>query len=52
MERFNYSSLAKAKAESVELLYLMECASWGYEMDKKEQTELDQSELNSRNGGE
>jgi hypothetical protein len=45
MERFNYRSIAAAEAESARILYLMECASWGYEMDRKEQAEIDQDEI-------
>lgn len=45
MERFNYQSLAAVMAESAELLYLMECASWGYEMDKQEQAQADDDEI-------
>lgn len=48
MERFNYQSIAAVMAESSELLYLMECASWGYEMDRKEQAEQDDIEARQR----
>ena len=43
MERFSYQSLAAAKAESTELLYLLECASFGRQQDELEK--LEQKEM-------
>jgi hypothetical protein len=42
MERFNYPNLAAVQAESAEILYLLECESYGRKRD--EQEELDQRE--------
>lgn len=39
MERFNYPSLAAARAESAEILQLLEFESWGYKKDEAEQLE-------------
>ena len=36
MERFNYPNLAAVYAEDAELLYLLECESYGYKRDEKE----------------
>lgn len=40
MERFNYPNLAAVMAESTEVVYLMECESYGRKRD--EQEELDE----------
>lgn len=37
MERFNYQNLAAVRAESAEMLYLMECASYGRQRDEEEE---------------
>ncbi len=37
MERFNYPNLAAAKAESAELLYFLECESYGRRRDEEEE---------------
>lgn len=42
MERFNYPNLAAVKEESAEILYLLECESYGRRRD--EQEEMDQRE--------
>jgi hypothetical protein len=42
MERFNYPNLAAVDAENVEILYLLECESYGRRRD--EQEELDEQE--------
>lgn len=40
MERFNYPNLAAVRKESTELIYLLECESYGRKRD--EQEELDE----------
>lgn len=54
MERFGYPSLAAVKAESTELLYLLECESYGFKRDEKEQLEqqLEQQTAALENVGE
>lgn len=52
MERFNYPNLAAVRAESVELLYLLECESYGRRRDEEEEMEereleAEQAELNA-----
>lgn len=42
MERFNYPNLAAVMAEDAEILYLLECESYGRRRD--EQEELDEKE--------
>lgn len=39
MERFNYPNLAAVEAEDLRILYLLECESWGRQMDDKEELE-------------
>lgn len=39
MERFNYPTLADVKAESAELIYLLECESYGRKQDEQEELE-------------
>lgn len=39
MERFNYPNLAAVQAESTELLYLLECESFGRKQDEQEEME-------------
>ena len=45
MERFNYQSIAAVMAEEAELLYLLECESWGYKLDEKEKLAQQEAEL-------
>jgi hypothetical protein len=47
MERFNYPNLEAAKAESAELLYLLECESYGRRRDDEEEMEQHQAEAES-----
>lgn len=44
MERFNYPNLDAVKAESAEILYLMECASYGRQRDDEEEMERHKEE--------
>lgn len=44
MERFGYQSLDAVKAESAELLYLLECASYGRHQDEIEKLEKQEAE--------
>lgn len=37
MERFNYPNLAAVKEEDVEILYLLECESYGRRRDDEEE---------------
>lgn len=39
MERFNYPNLAAVLEEDAEILYLLECESYGYKRDEKEHME-------------
>lgn len=39
MERFNYPNLAAVAAESMELIYLLECESFGRKQDEQEEIE-------------
>jgi hypothetical protein len=50
MERFNYPSLAAARAESAEILQLLEYESWGYKKDEEEK--LAELEAQAARGGE
>lgn len=43
MERFGYT-LQQAKDESTELLYLLECASYGKQQDELEKLERQEAE--------
>jgi hypothetical protein len=45
MERFSYPSLAALKAESIELLELIEAESYGYKRDQKEEMDEQIAEL-------
>lgn len=45
MERFNYPNLTAVKAESSELLYLLECASYGTQRDDQERIERRRLEM-------
>jgi hypothetical protein len=48
MERFNYPSLAALRRESVELLYLLECESYGEKRIQRDELERRQAEIESR----
>jgi hypothetical protein len=48
MERFSYPSLAAARKESAEILYLLECESWGYKKDEQEELARQQAEAQQR----
>lgn len=48
MQRFSYPTIAAVMAESSELLYLMECESWGYKLDEKEKLEAQEDQLASQ----
>lgn len=37
MERFNYPNLAAVREEDAEILYLLECESYGYKRDTEEE---------------
>lgn len=45
MERFNYPNLAAVKAEEAELLYLLECESYGRRRDEQEELDKQRDEL-------
>lgn len=45
MERFNYPNLAAVMAESSEILYLLECESYGRRRDDQEEMAAQQAEL-------
>lgn len=52
MERYSYPTIAAVLQESTEILYLTDCASYGYRMDEREQAEeLDAEIERMRNGG-
>lgn len=50
MERFGYGSLAKMRRESAEILYLLECESYGDKRDQEEEIERmkEEAEAQSR----
>lgn len=48
MERFNYPSLAAARAESAEILQLLEYESWGHKRDEQERLEEEQEKLDAQ----
>lgn len=48
MERFNYPSLAAARAESTEILYLLECESWGFKKDEEEKLAMEQAKMDAQ----
>jgi hypothetical protein len=39
MERFNYPNLAAMLAEGAEIIYLLECESYGRKLDEQEEIE-------------
>jgi hypothetical protein len=39
MERFNYPNLAAVLAEGAEIIYLLECESYGRKRDEQEEIE-------------
>ncbi len=39
MERFNYPNLAAVREEDAEILYLLECESYGEKRDEQEEME-------------
>jgi hypothetical protein len=50
MERFNYPNLSAVRAESVEIIYLLECESYGRSRDQQEELEEQQAEIDARKG--
>lgn len=55
MERFNYPNLAAVREEDAEILWLLECESFGYRRDEKEkldELEAEQAERQRANNGQ
>lgn len=48
MERFNYPNLAAVRAESAELIQLLEYESWGFKKDEEEKLANEQARLESQ----
>lgn len=44
MEKYNYPNIRAVLDEDAELIRLMECARWGYEMDREEEFAEQQAE--------
>jgi len=51
MERFNYRSIAALRAESGELLKLLQLEYLGVGMDREEQQRIQQAELDAQQRG-
>lgn len=51
MERFSYPSLAAARAESAEILQLLEYESYGYKRDEQEKLEAEQAKYRNQAQG-
>lgn len=48
MERFSYPTIAAARAESSEMLYLLECESYGSKKDQIEEMEEQLADAEAR----
>lgn len=48
MERFNYPNLAAVRDEDAEILYLLECESYGNRRDEQEELDERQADLDER----
>lgn len=51
MERFNYQSIAALRAESGELMRMLEAEQWGRGMDEEEALAESQSKIESHQQG-
>jgi hypothetical protein len=51
MERFNYPNLAAVMEEDSEILYLLECESFGYKRDEQEKLDEREAEFEEQKAG-
>lgn len=52
MERFNYPNLAAVYEEESEIMYLLECESYGYKRDERERMDEIEAEAERLRDGE